>query len=141
VTHSPPPSDKIELLQSFYEAFQRGDLDTALDHCDPKVEVYLAADVVAAIRPRGRENVAKYLQSWFETWDEYNPEPEQFIEAADGEHVVAFIRLEARGKGSRFQMEERVADVFTVREGKIKRLRLYVHRDKALESVGLPTSA
>ena len=44
------------------------------------------------------------------------------------------MHLRARGKGSRFEIEEEIADVFEVdAEGKISKLRLYVHRDTALQ--------
>ena len=42
------------------------------------------------------------------------------------------MHLRARGKGSRFEIEEDVADVFKVDGGKISQLRLYVHREHAL---------
>jgi ketosteroid isomerase-like protein len=63
----------------------------------------------------------------------YRPEPEGFIEA-DGQ-VVALVNLRARGKGSRFEIEEEIADVFEFEGGKISKLRLYVQRDTALEQV------
>jgi ketosteroid isomerase-like protein len=43
------------------------------------------------------------------------------------------VHLRARGKGSRFDIEEDVADVFEFEGGKISKLRLYVHRDTAFE--------
>ena len=42
------------------------------------------------------------------------------------------MHLRARGMGSRFEIEEEIADVFEVDGGKISKLRLYVHRDTAL---------
>ena len=42
------------------------------------------------------------------------------------------MHLRARGLGSRFDIEEEIADVFEVDDGKISKLRLYVHRDTAL---------
>jgi hypothetical protein len=50
--------------------------------------------------------------------------------------VVALVNLRARGKGSRFEIEEQIADVFELDQGKICKLRLYVHRDTALRQVG-----
>jgi ketosteroid isomerase-like protein len=60
----------------------------------------------------------------------YSPEPEEFVAA--GDQVVALVNLRARGKGSRFEIEEQMADVFEFDGGKISKLRLYVHRDTAL---------
>ena len=42
------------------------------------------------------------------------------------------MHLRARGKGSRFEIDEEIADVFEVDDGKISKLRLYVQRDVAL---------
>jgi ketosteroid isomerase-like protein len=123
------------LLRGFYESLNQGELDKTLELCDPAVEVYKNPDVVAVIAPRGHKEVATYLRSWLDTWDEYRPEPEEFIES--GDQVVALVHLRARGKGSRFQIEEHVADVFTVKDGKIATLRLYVERGKALEAAGV----
>jgi ketosteroid isomerase-like protein len=47
------------------------------------------------------------------------------------------VELRARGKGSRFEIEEEMADVFTLDDGNIVQLRLYVDRNVALESAGM----
>jgi ketosteroid isomerase-like protein len=119
------------LLNSFYEALNTADVDAALDLCDQEVEVYMPPDVVAAVAPRGHRDVGEYLRGWFDSWHVYEPRPEDFIDA--GDQVVAFVHLRARGKGSRFEIEEQVADVFEVDGGKISKLRLYVQRETALQ--------
>jgi ketosteroid isomerase-like protein len=130
------PNEKTkQLVEQFYDALGRGDIENVLDLCDPKVEVYKSPDVVAVIPPRGRDEVGKYLVSWLETWDAYEPEPKELRESDD--QVVSFIHLRARGKGSRFDMEEDVADVFRIEKGKITSIRLYLERGQALEAAGL----
>jgi len=124
-----------ELLRNFYDALNRDDLDAALRLCGEDVEVYQAPDVVASMPAKGHKDVATYLHGWFESWHAYEPEPEEFIEA--GDQVVVMVHLKARGKGSRFEIEEHMADVFTVEKGKITRLRFYVDRDVALQSAGV----
>jgi ketosteroid isomerase-like protein len=119
------------LLNSFYEALNAADVDAALELCGGEVEVYMPPEVVAAIAPRGHRDVGEYLRGWFDSWHVYRPEPEDFISA--GDQVVALVHLRARGKGSRFEIEEDVADVFEFEGGKISKLRLYVQRDTALE--------
>jgi ketosteroid isomerase-like protein len=54
-----------------------------------------------------------------------------------GEEVAAFTRLRARGKNSQFEIEGTMADVFTVRDGRIARFRLYVQRSDAHDSLGI----
>jgi uncharacterized protein len=119
-----------EVLKRFYEAINEEDVDAAMDLCDRKVEVYMSPNVVAAVAPRGHRDVSEYLREFMGSWHMYRPEPEDFV--SSGDEVVALVHLRARGKGSRFEIEEDVADVFTVDHGKISKLRLYVHRDEAL---------
>jgi ketosteroid isomerase-like protein len=121
----------IAVLNSFYEALNGADVDAALELCDTRVEVYMAPNVVAAVAPRGHREVGEYLRGWFESWQVYQPEPEDFV--STGDQVVALVHLRARGKGSRFDIEEETADVYEFEGGKISKLRLYVQRDAALE--------
>jgi uncharacterized protein len=125
----------VELIRDFYEALSRDDVDSAVELCDPDVEVYLNPDVVAALPPRGRKEVADYLRGWFDSWDKYVPRPREFIPA--GDQVVVMVELHARGKNSRFEIEEEMADVFTLDDDRIVRLRLYVDRTVAREAAGL----
>ena len=129
--------ESAALLRRFYESFNQRDLDAVLELCTDDVEVYKDPEVVemvAAFTPRGQERVAQYLRGWLESWDAYNARPEDFMQT--GDDVAALVHLRARGKGSQFDIEEEMADVFTVREGKIARVRLYVRRTDALDSLG-----
>ena len=119
-----------KLLTRFYEALNDGDFEAAMDLCDQDVEVYQAPEIVASMPPRGRRDVTDYLREFFASWHMYRPNPQEFVES--GDHVVALVHLHARGIGSRFDIEDDVADVFEVEGGKISKLRLYVHRDTAL---------
>jgi ketosteroid isomerase-like protein len=125
------PEHDTEVLKRFYEAINEQDVDAAMTLCDRKVEVYLPPNIVSAVAPRGHRDVGAYLREFMDSWHMYRPEPEDFV--ASGDQVVALVHLRARGKGSRFVIEEDVADVFKVDQGKISQLRLYVHRDQALD--------
>jgi len=128
--------ETTELLRQFYEYFNQRDLDAVLELCAPEVEVYKDPEVVemvAAFTPRGQERVAQYLRGWLDSWDAYQARPEQILEG--GEEVAVLVHLRARGKGSQFDIEEDMADVFTVRDGKIVRLRLYIRRQDALQAI------
>jgi uncharacterized protein len=125
----------VDLLRDFYDALNRDDVESAVQLCDPDVRVYLNPDVVAALPPRGHKEVASYLRGWFDSWDTYVPRPQEFIDA--GEQVVVMVDLRARGKGSRFEIEEEMADVFTLEDGNIVQLRLYVDRGVALDAAGI----
>jgi ketosteroid isomerase-like protein len=127
------------VIDRFYEAFSSRDVDAILDLCHTDVEIYKDPDVVelvSALTPRGRERVLQYLQGWLDSWDMYEPQVSALREA-DGDQVVAMVDVRARGRGSQFDIEEEIADVFTFRDDAIMRLRLHVTRDVALRDAGL----
>jgi ketosteroid isomerase-like protein len=131
------PKESVDLLRRFYESFNQRDLDAVLELCTNDVEVYKDPEVVemvAAATPRGQERVAQYLRGWLESWTAYHVRPEEFVQS--GDDVAALVHLRARGKGSQFDIEEEMADVFALRDGRIARLRLYVRRGEALDSLG-----
>jgi ketosteroid isomerase-like protein len=125
----------VDLLREFYDALNRNDVDSAVELCDPDVRIWLNPDVVATLPPRGHKEVGNYLRGWFDSWDIYVPHPQEFLDA--GDTVVVMVQLRARGKGSRFEIEEEMADVFTLENGSIVQLRLYVDRGVALDSAGI----
>lgn len=131
--------ERADLLYRFYDAFSRRDVDAMMEFCDEGVEVYKDPDVVeliSAMTPRGRERVATYLRGWLESWDMYRPTVAELREGPGGD-VVAFVDVVARGRGSQFDIEEEVADVFRFNADGIGLLRLHVPRDVALRASGL----
>lgn len=131
--------DRAELIERFYDAFSRGDVEGILALCDENVEVYKDPDVVemvSALTPRGREGVARYLSGWLESWDLYKPQVAGLREAGPDD-VVVLVDLHARGRGSQFDLQEEIADVLTFRGDLLSRLRLHVTRDVALREAGL----
>jgi uncharacterized protein len=134
---NPASEENVALLRRFYESFNQGDLDSVLELCTQDVEIYKDPEVVemvAAFTPRGQERVAQYLRGWLESWSEYHARPQEFLQS--GDEVAALTQLRARGKNSQFEIEGDMADVFTVRAGRIARFRLYIQRSDALGSLG-----
>src|SRR5919108_2527649 len=114
--------ENMALLRRFYEYLNQGDLDSVLELCTEDVEVYQAPEVVemvAALTPRGQDRVAQYLRGWLDSWSDYQARPQEFLQS--GDDVAALTHARARGPNSQFEIEGDMADVFTVREGRIAR--------------------
>jgi uncharacterized protein len=124
----------VDLLTEFYDALRHDDVDRAVQLCDPDVRVWLNPDVVAALPPRGHKEVANYLRGWFESWERYVPRPQEFIDA--GDQVVAVVRQVGRGRLSGVEVEQRFAQLWTLRDRKIVRMEMYPNREAALEAAG-----
>ena len=117
-----------------YEAFNQGDLARAVEPAAPNFEfVPDDREIIGAFR--GRDSVQGYLQDQVDVFDEFQVEPEEFVDK--GDQAIAFIRVRGRGRGSGVELDVRIAHVWTFRDGKPVRCEVYAERDKALEAAGL----
>ena len=70
-----------------------------------------------------------------EVWESYTSEPEEFFTGEDV--VVVFTREVGRGAGSGVEVERRTALLFTIRAGRVREIRLYHDRDRAMKDARL----
>jgi ketosteroid isomerase-like protein len=109
---------------------------TAFDN-DFEVE-FIASQAGTSIRPppsRGIQGFAEGWRDWLEPWENYHVQLEGYIDADDD--VVSLVRVQAKTARDAVPVEHRPAAVWSVREGKIFRVRFYLDRDEALEAAGL----
>ena len=132
--------ENVELIRRGFDVFNRvsasGDL-TALgqlqrEFFDPAIEY---TPVVEGIRICGQEDLLDYWRRWFEPWSEIRWDVEELIDA--GEQVLAGFTIVARGKGSGMEITQHSFLVFDVLDRKVWRGREFLHREQALEAVGL----
>ena len=80
-----------------------------------------------------------FVRGWkvlTDTWDEFEAVPEELFDPG-GDEILVFARLRGRAHASGIPLDEPVAHLFTFRDGKIARLKVYEDRDEALKAVGL----
>jgi ketosteroid isomerase-like protein len=70
-----------------------------------------------------------------DVFDDWHSEDERYLDAGDG-RVVFTYRVVGRGKGSGAPVDEEIAIVWTIRDGKILRGEVYQDPEEALASVG-----
>ena len=125
-----------ELITRMYRAWNSGDMAALIDVFDAEVEVHPALGAfLASTVYRGHEGVAAWYEETYEPWAELHAEPARFIDAGESTLVVAALR--ARVPGGQVDVEAELAQVVTVRDGKIVRLDGYDEPDAALAAVGL----
>jgi ketosteroid isomerase-like protein len=128
--------ENVERLRGAYEAFNHGDIERAIELYGPDFEwIPDERNIMGAAPGSGREDFRRYLEEAFEMFDQWQMEPEEFFE--QGDLVVVFIRVSARGSASGLELAVRNAHVWTFRDGKIVRGEEYAEPAKALEAVGL----
>ena len=121
----------IEIVGRLIDAWNRRDLDGALEAMHPNCEV---RPVEARETLRGHDGVAAAFRDWFEAFEEFTIEPEDFI--ANGDRVLVPMRQRARGKGSGLALEERFYQLFTLREGMVFRFEEYSEEAAARTALG-----
>jgi ketosteroid isomerase-like protein len=126
--------ENVEVVRSAYEAFARGDFETALELFHPDIEWH-DPDRPGGGTYHGHEGLIRNLEEWLEGWEEFRLEPEEFLEA--GDQVVVLVRQSGRGKGSGVEIEAPLAQTYRVHEGKVVWARTYASREEALKAAGM----
>jgi len=132
---TPDLARAIVALRSAYAAFNRGDVDAAVEPFDAQIEWTEPAEFPGGGTYHGREALKSYLAQSRSSWAEGSGEPERFITA--GNRIVVFVLVRARSKGGKEWNEARLADVYTVRDGQPVEMRAFADRNEALRWAGV----
>jgi ketosteroid isomerase-like protein len=83
----------------------------------------------------GLKGAREFIADWREPWEDWELELEELVDV--GERVVAIVRQRGRSKGTGLPVDMHFAMVWTIRDGKQARMRMYASPDEGLEAVGL----
>ena len=128
----------VEVIRRGWDAWLRGDLPGLFSHFDPEVvwDTSHFHDWPESAY-HGIEGVERFLTEWLEVWADYEMEVDDVIAAPDG-RVLSLLRQRGRGRDSGLPMEMRLAQIATLRDGKVTRLDNYEDPGEALRDAGLP---
>jgi ketosteroid isomerase-like protein len=132
---SPDLTNSIAALKGAYAAFNRGDIDGAVEALDANIEWTEPSEFPGGGTYHGREGAKRYLAQSREAWAEVSSQPERFITA--GNRIVVFVHARVKPKGGNEWQETNLADVYTVNGGKIVQMRAFTDRQEALRWVGV----
>jgi ketosteroid isomerase-like protein len=103
---------------------------------DPEVEYDISRTNPETTIYHGRDGVSEALQQWLDTWDDFEAEALEFIDAGR-DRVVTVIRERGKLKGSDAWVEHTRGAVWAVRDHRIVRYEEHQDRSQALEAAGL----
>lgn len=122
----------VRVVEGMFSSLQRGDLAGVLDRLSDDIEWRIAgpSELPYAGIHRGRDEVAKFFQTFGQAAEFEVFEPREYL--AKGDKVVVLGHERQRIKASGQVVETDWAMVFTLRDGRIARFRNYVDsRDAA----------
>jgi ketosteroid isomerase-like protein len=133
--------ENVEIVRTLAEGFQRRQHEQAFEFYDPEIEWDASglAESMPAIAGvfHGHEGVRAHWRNWLSAWSDLHFEIEDVLEA--GDDVVLLIgnqRQWGRSSGIEVEMPP-YGMVFTFRDGKIVRWRIFPDQKSALEAAGL----
>jgi uncharacterized protein len=130
--------ENVEVVREGWDAWIRGDLSGLFRQFDPNVvwDTSHFHDWPESTY-HGIEGIERFLSEWRDVWDGLEVDVEDVRAVPDG-RVVSLILQRGKGRSSGLAMEMEMAQVATLRNGKVTRLDNYEDRAEALAAVGLP---
>ena len=129
----------VEVVRRVLEAWQRDDFESWLSGIDPDVEWLTAVERGlgrAGSVYRGHEGMREFWNLWRTEVDDFWTEAEEIRDLGD-DRVLYLGHIRFRGPASGIMVESQLANVQTLRDGKIVRSEDYLSHKEALEAVGL----
>ncbi len=128
--------ENVEIVRRAYEVFNRREGESALDLYARDIEWDLSRAMLGTGEVyRGHEGVRESFRDLLTAFAAIDFEIERY--EGFGEQVLATVRERYRGRGSGIEVDRRHFALWTVRAGKVARMRVYRERAEALEAVGL----
>ena len=125
------PQENVEVVREVWNAYSRADFDRIGEFSDPHVVMITVEDGPLYGFAAVREN----YERWKEAWEGFETTAEEVI--GNGDRVFVMGRFRGRGRASGVEVESRLYEVYTMRNGKILRVDEFSDRAEALEAVGL----
>ena len=124
----------VDTVKALMAAVERRDADLLAAVTTPDLEWFpVFAARVGGMPYRGRRGIEAFLREIEETWEEFEPVPEEYREIAGC--VVGLGRLRTRGRSSGAPADSPWAAVYDLSDGRVSRIRTYLSHDEALEVV------
>jgi ketosteroid isomerase-like protein len=117
------PPGSVDVVREIVDAFNRGDVEAMLARMDPDFEWRPLEDSPVSRDVRGHDQVRRYVEDWFGTFD--NLRMEVLDLSGVGDQVVVEVHGHGRGRASGVELYNSYCQVWTLREGKAVRMDEY----------------
>ncbi|MDX6588335.1 MAG: hypothetical protein QOI31_2808 [Solirubrobacterales bacterium] len=129
--------ENVETLRQLFALVGEGENPEALyELLDPSVEFIVAPSDIDAGCYIGHAGVRRYFRRWAGTWESWHFHLESLTDAGD-DRIVVGLYQRARGKGSGVDVDARLGQVWTFRDGLVVRWENFSTLADALEAAGL----
>jgi len=127
----------VEVVRRSFEHWRAGRIAEWIDTLDPDLDWDISAHPLPDFpnRGRGREALVEHIAAYAAGWNDYEAHAGELIDG--GNEVVLIMHERARVRESDTVLDRDLPTVWTVRDGRSVRFRVFKTRDQALRAVGL----
>jgi ketosteroid isomerase-like protein len=127
---------EFQLVRDTWDAFNRDDLDAALEGIHEDVVIVPFGAAMEGKRYEGHAEVVHWYRNEIRAnWEEFETHPHEFRRI--GGRLLVYGRWRARGRDSGIELDVPATWVIDVRDGKIAGWQTYTDREEAHAAVGL----
>ena len=130
------PEEALDVTRSWFETWNRGDLDAFIDLYAIDAEMTPPASWVETGTLKGQPAIRHYIEGLKEAWEGEDTAILRELFSA-GSDVVSRMDWKVRGRASGIDTHHPITNVNTIERGKIVRQRHYLDHAEALKAVGL----
>ncbi|WP_461136567.1 nuclear transport factor 2 family protein [Spirosoma lituiforme] len=111
------PTSNLAIVQGIYQAVARNDLPAVLESLAEHVVVHQAASLPYGGTYHGHEGFLKMGTAIFNTWDDFQTQPDEFLDAGEWVIVRAVMRGKAHQTGKPLDM--RLTEMWRLNDSKV----------------------
>ncbi len=125
--------DNVDVIESAWEAFRKGDLDAAAEAIDPSGELITPDSLPWGGTYVGPDGFRDFVAKLNDSFDQFKPVPEKVL-GADDDHVVVVVRAAGQTKSGN-DLEFEVVWVYRLRGGKVVHAQVFTDSAPILEAL------
>ena len=119
-----------ELVRAAYAALEKRDIDALAELAVPDFELDVTDRVLNPATYQGADGLRQFWAEVDELWESMDMDVARLVER--GDEVLALLLVNIKGRGSGLQLQDRIAQNWTARDGKLVRMRVRADQDAAL---------
>lgn len=124
-----------QIADALLGAFTEREPEPFIELCDPEIELLLPRNLLEGGSYHGHDGVRQAFADAFESWESFSGRWEAVRAVGDRVVGLGHVVQVARHQGP--PVDYKLGWIFTLREGRIIRVRPYLDHQDALEAAGL----
>jgi len=126
--------DNVDVIESAWGAFRKGDIETVLGYFADSAEIVAPASLPWGGTYEGPEGMRTFLARALEHFTDFKAVPEKVL-GADDNHVIVVARNTGRTKAGT-RVEQQVVWIYRLRDGAITGAEIHADTAATLEALG-----